>query len=182
MGYLYPITAVTLKQPQTTSTDSSYGVLTALKNRGCAIARIAIGAISTVGFLAKAIFISSWYGGRLRTMKMVGNSLALTLQGIRQLFWYSTARSSHVSSFTKDVVDLSKIQAYALCGSNDAKKNPYLHSADVHIISGIKAIIGIYPPREELVPVTYSAFAVDGFNQSFTDLPTTTSLPTTPKM
>ena len=135
---------------------------TRASNRCCAIARITMGAVFTTFFSAKSTLFTvitalsrvnrdwynSWKDRTKRSYKATGCSLALTMQGIRQILWYSTSIAAN-ASLKRDVLIVGRSLGYELIGEDNWVKNPFRSEAGIPLKGAFKAIAGIYPKKED---------------------------------
>lgn len=134
-------------------------IATTLGNRTAAVSRGCIGAFYTGLFTAKAAaftaitalayltrnqkWINSWKVSTKRSYSMAGCSMALTLQGARQFFWYSTALSPK-AFLKRDVLYLGRSLGYELFGQENYDKNPFSQNSDIPVRGAFKAAICLY--------------------------------------
>jgi len=132
-----------------------------ISNRCSAIARTVTGAVFTGLFSVKSSLFTvitalsrvnrnwynSWKDRTERSYKATGCSLALTMQGIRQILWYSTAQGKN-ASLKRDVYLVGRSLGYELIGENNWEKNPFRSQAGIPLKGAFKAIVGIYPKKD----------------------------------
>lgn len=133
-----------------------------VSNRCCAVARIMMGAAFTTLFSVKSTLFTvlktlsrvnrdwhtTWKNRTDRSYRATGYSLALTLQGVRQFLWYSTAQASN-ASLKRDVQKLGTSLGYELMGEDNWEKNELLLGRNVPFKQICKAVVGIYPKKED---------------------------------